>query len=87
VLAGFSAMPLAAAWIGGRGLALTCAALLVMVVLRRLEGLPGDLRRAESGMEGRVLLRRLFLDERPGQVLVGTREKPEPAPLTTREGP
>jgi glycerol-3-phosphate acyltransferase PlsY len=87
VLAGFSALPLAAAWIGGRGLALTCAALLVMVVLRRLEGLPADLRRADSGVEGRVLLRRLFLDERPGQVLVGTREKPEPAPLTTREGP
>jgi glycerol-3-phosphate acyltransferase PlsY len=79
VLAGFSALPIAAAWIGGRSLALTCAALLLMVVLRRLEGLSADLRRARSDAERRVLLRRLFLDERPGQVLVGPREEPGPA--------
>lgn len=79
VLAGFSALPIAAAWIGGRGLALTCAALLLMVVLRRLEGLSADMRRASSEQERRILLRRLFLDERPGQVLVGPRDAPEPA--------
>lgn len=79
VLAGFSALPLAAAWIGGRGLSLTCAALLLIVVLRRLEGVRADLRRADSRGNGHVLLRRLFLDERPRQVLVGPREKPEPA--------
>ncbi len=79
VLAGFSVLPVAAAWIGGRGLALTCAALLLMVVLRRLEGLSADMRRASSEQERRILLRRLFLDERPGQVLVGPRDGPEPA--------
>lgn len=78
VLAAFSVLPVAAAWIGGRGMALTCAALLLMVVLRRLEGLSADLRRAASDEERRVLLRRLFLDERPGQVLVGPREEPKP---------
>jgi glycerol-3-phosphate acyltransferase PlsY len=76
VLAGFSALPIAAAWIGGRSLALTSAVLLLMVVLRRLEGLSTDLRRARSDDERRVLLRRLFLDERPGQVLVGPRDEP-----------
>ncbi len=78
VLAGFSVLPVAAAWIGGRSLAFACAALLLMVVLRRLEGLSTDLRRAGSEAERRVLLRRLFLDERPGQVLVGPREEPGP---------
>ncbi len=79
VLAGFSVLPIAATWVGGASLALTCAALLLMIVLRRLEGLSADLRRADSHAERRVLLRRLFLDERPGQVLVGPREEPGPA--------
>jgi glycerol-3-phosphate acyltransferase PlsY len=79
VLAGFSALPVAATWIGGRSLALTCVVLLLLVVLRRLEGLSADLRRARSDEERRVLLRRLFLDERPGQVLVGPREEAGPA--------
>jgi glycerol-3-phosphate acyltransferase PlsY len=76
VLAGFSALPIAGAWLGGRGLAITCCALLLAVVLRRLEGLMADLRRAGSDQERRVLLRRLFLDERLGQVLVGPRTEP-----------
>jgi glycerol-3-phosphate acyltransferase PlsY len=78
VLAGFAVLPIAAAWIGGRGLALTCCALLAAVVLRRLEGLRGDLRAAGSDAERRIVLRRLFLDERPGHVLVGQREDPTP---------
>ncbi len=78
VLAGFTAVPVAAAWLGGRGLGLTCCALLLAVVLRRLEGLRGDLRAAGSSEERRILLRRLLLDERPGQVLVGPRERPAP---------
>jgi glycerol-3-phosphate acyltransferase PlsY len=82
VLAGFSVLPPAAAWIGGRGLAITCCAMLLAVVLRRFEGLRADLRAAASDEERRVLLRRLFLDERPGQVLVGPRPGPDPA-----EGP
>lgn len=78
VLAGFSMLPIAAAWVGGPQLALTTAVMLLAVVLRRLEGLTADLRRARSTEERRVLLRRLFLDERPGQVLVGPREDREP---------
>ncbi len=79
VLAGFSALPIAAAWIGGPGLAVTCVVLLVVVVLRRLEGMAADLRGDGSDAERRVVLRRLLLDERPGQVLVGPREEPGPA--------
>lgn len=78
VLAGFALLPIAAAWVGGRGLAITCLALLLAVVLRRLEGLGADLRRASSHEEKGVLFRRLLLDERPGQVLVGPREEPNP---------
>jgi glycerol-3-phosphate acyltransferase PlsY len=74
VLAGFAVLPIAAAWIGGRDLAITCAGLLTAVVLRRLEGLRSDMRSATSDGERGVLLRRLFLDERPGQVLVGPRQ-------------
>ena len=77
VLAGFALLPMAAALISGRGLALTCCFMLAAVVMRRLEGLGADLRRA-SEHERRVLLRRLFLDERPGQVLVGPRKEPNP---------
>jgi hypothetical protein len=69
-------LPIAAAWIGGRGLAITGCVILAAVVLRRLEGLTADLRAAATDQERRVLLRRLFLDERPGQVLVGPREDP-----------
>ncbi len=76
VLAGFSVLPVAAAWIGGRDLALTCCALLIAIVLRRLEGLTADLHGAGSREERRILLRRVFLDERPGQVLVGPRDEP-----------
>ncbi len=77
VLAGFAALPLAAAWIGGRGLALTCAVLLLAVVLRRLEGLSTD-PRGSAALSRRALLRRLLLDQRPGQVLVGPRDDGAP---------
>jgi glycerol-3-phosphate acyltransferase PlsY len=74
VLAGFSVLPIAAAFIGGRGLALTACALLAAVVLRRLDGLAADLREARSDQDRRIVARRLFLDQRPGQVLVGPRD-------------
>lgn len=77
VLAGFALLPVVAALTSGRGLAITCCFVLAAVVLRRMEGLGADLRRA-SHDERRVLLRRLFLDERPGQVLVGPRKEPNP---------
>jgi glycerol-3-phosphate acyltransferase PlsY len=74
VLAGFSLLPIAAVFIGGPGLALTACALLAAVVLRRLDGLAADLREARSDQDRRIVARRLFLDERPGQVLVGPRD-------------
>ena len=73
VLAGFTALPVVALWLGGAPLALTCAAMLLAIVLRRLEGLSADLEAAHAAGDRRVVLRRLFLDERPGQVLVGPR--------------
>lgn len=78
VLTGFSVLPVVAVWLGGRDLALTCCGLLLAVVLRRLEGLTADLRAAHPGAERRILMRRLIFDERPGQVLVGHRDAPEP---------
>lgn len=79
VIAGFAMLPVAGALLGGRGLALACLVLLLAIVLRRLEGVGRDLRAAASRTERRVVVRRLFLDERPGQVLVGRREGPAPA--------
>ena len=76
VLAGFVALPFVGLWLGGAQLALTCAAMLGAIVLRRLEGLGADLRVARTTRDRRVVLRRLFLDERPGQVLVGPRTSP-----------
>lgn len=73
VLGGFVALPVAAAWIGGRALALTCVAMLVAIVLRRLEGVGADLR-VEGGTSRRgIVLERVLRDRRPGQVLVGPR--------------
>ncbi len=76
VLAGFSALPIVAAWLGGRGPALSCCGLLAAILLRRLEGLAGDLRAAGRGRQRGIVVRRLLLDERPGQVLVGRRTQP-----------
>jgi glycerol-3-phosphate acyltransferase PlsY len=74
VLAGFTVLPVVAVWISGPQLAITCALMLAAVVLRRLEGLVADLHRTTSPSDRHVLLRRVFLDQRPGQVLVGPRE-------------
>lgn len=74
VLGGFVILPIAGALAGGTELALTCLGMLAAVVLRRLEGLHEDLRSVRSPAERRVVWRRVFLDERPGQVLVGPRE-------------
>jgi len=73
VLAGFVLLPVAAAFIGGPGLAVACSALLVALLLRRLDGIGDDRRRATTGERRRILLRRILFDERPGQVLVGRR--------------
>ena len=71
VLTGFVLLPVAAAFIGGRGPALACSALLAALLLRRLDGMGDDRPEATTGQRRRILLRRLIFDERPGQVLVG----------------
>jgi acyl phosphate:glycerol-3-phosphate acyltransferase len=73
VLAGFVLLPVAAAFIGGPGLAVTCSALLATLLLRRLDGIGDDRRRATTGERRHILVRRIVFDERPGQVLVGRR--------------
>ncbi len=71
VLGGFMLLPLAAAVVSGTAVALGCAGLLLLILLRRLEGVTGDVRR--YGHPWRVVGRRLIRDERPGRPLVGRR--------------
>lgn len=76
VVTGFAALPPVALVITGGDLAGVTALLLAAIVVRRLEGIGEDRRLA--GGNRRVLLRRLFFDERPGQVLVGPRQHEVP---------
>ena len=77
VLAAFVVLPVVAlafggsqGWILGSG----CLAILVLLLLRRLEGLPGDTR-AYGHFWPRVY-QRLVFDERPGRPLMGPRTDP-----------
>jgi glycerol-3-phosphate acyltransferase PlsY len=71
VMAGFIALPIVAALIVGQARAIAFAVLLVLITLRRLEGLITDSRR--YGQPLRLALLRLARDERPGRPLVGRR--------------
>jgi acyl phosphate:glycerol-3-phosphate acyltransferase len=71
VLGGFLLLPLAAAVVSGTAVALGCSGLLLLILLRRLEGVTDDVRR--YGNPGRLVARRLIRDERPGRPLVGRR--------------
>ena len=71
VLGGFILLPLAAEVVSGTAVALGCTGLLLLVLLRRLEGVTEDVRR--YGPSWRLVLRRLLRDERPGRPLVGRR--------------
>jgi glycerol-3-phosphate acyltransferase PlsY len=71
VLGGFVVLPLVAEVVSGTAVALGCTGLLVLVLLRRLEGVTGDVRR--YGPSWRMVARRLVRDERPGRPLVGRR--------------
>ncbi len=71
VLGGFLILPLVAALVAGPAMAAGCAGLLALVLLRRLEGVTGDVRR--YGHPWRLVTRRLVRDERPGRPLVGRR--------------
>jgi len=71
VLGGFILLPLAAAVVSGTAVAVGCAGLLMLILLRRLEGVADDVRR--YGHPWRLVARRLIRDERPGRPLVGRR--------------
>lgn len=78
VLAGFVALPLVD-WVRlGGSLAVPLAAIAVMIMLRRLEGIAADAQRYGDVPE--LALRRLLLDERPGRPLVGRRDDLPAAP-------
>jgi glycerol-3-phosphate acyltransferase PlsY len=71
VLGGFILLPLAGAVVAGTWVALGCVGLLILVLLRRLEGVTTDVRR--YGHPWRLVTLRLVRDQRPGRPLVGRR--------------
>lgn len=71
VLGGFVLLPLAAEIVSGTAIALGCTGLLILVLLRRLEGVTEDVRR--YGHPWRLVTNRLVRDQRPGRPLVGRR--------------
>ena len=71
VLGGFVLLPFVAGVFIGRATALAFAALLVIVLLRRLEGVVSDARNQRHSLP--MIVRRLTRDERPGRPLVGRR--------------
>ena len=77
VLAGFVILPVVVFFFAGsNGWILTtgCVAMLVLLLLRRLEGLPKDAR--VYGHFWRRAYQRLVFDERPGRPLMGPRTDP-----------
>jgi glycerol-3-phosphate acyltransferase PlsY len=82
VLAAFLVLPpvvLAAERPDGVSEAVGFAVVLLLLVLRRLEGLPRDAR--AYGHTWRLVRNRLVFDERPGRPLVGPRTDPGAEPL------
>lgn len=71
VLLGFLLAPIADAFLLGGTLAPFLAALAVLILLRRLEGIVADARRYGAPLD--LAYRRLVFDERPGRPLVGSR--------------
>ena len=71
VLGGFLLLPLVAAAVAGIAVALGCGGLLLLVLMRRLEGVSADVRR--YGHPRQVVTMRLVRDRRPGRPLVGRR--------------
>ena len=74
VLAGFVVLPFVAFFFSGWTLAVGCCAILVLLMLRRLEGLPDDAR--AYGHFWRRIYQRLVFDVRPGRPLMGPRTDP-----------
>lgn len=71
VLAGFLVLPIVELVAAGVADSATAVCLLGLVLLRRLEGVGGDL--AQGGHRRAVVAARLLRDERPGRPLVGPR--------------
>ena len=74
VLGAFCVLPIVAYLFDGGTVALGCVGILVLLLLRRLEGLPED-RRA-YGQFWKLVWDRLVFDTRPGRPLVGPRMDP-----------
>lgn len=77
VLVAFVILPVVAFLFGGSNgwiLGSGCLAILVLLMLRRLEGLPTDAR--AYGHFWRRVYQRLVFDERPGRPLMGPRTDP-----------
>jgi len=82
VLVGFVLLPVAAFVFGGKDawwLGAGCAGILVLLLLRRLEGLVRDTR--VYGHFWRRVYRRVVFDDRPGRPLMGPRTDPGAGPL------
>ncbi len=82
VLVGFVLLPVAAFVFGGTDdwiLGIGCVVILVLLLLRRLEGLPRDTR--VYGHFWRRVYQRLVFDERPGRPLMGPRTDPGAGPV------
>jgi glycerol-3-phosphate acyltransferase PlsY len=74
VVLGFAILPLVAFVFNGLTVALGAVAILLLLLLRRLEGLPDDAR--AYGHFWRLVYERLVFDERPGRPLMGPRTDP-----------
>jgi acyl phosphate:glycerol-3-phosphate acyltransferase len=75
----FVILPVVAFFFNGVVVAVGCCAILVLLVLRRLEGLPDDAR--VYGHFWRRVFERIVLDERPGRPLMGPRTDPGVRPV------
>jgi glycerol-3-phosphate acyltransferase PlsY len=74
VLVAFFILPIVVFFFNGITLTLGCCAILALLLLRRLEGLPDDAR--TYGHFWRRVYQRLVFDERPGRPLMGPRTDP-----------
>ena len=74
VLVAYVILPVVAFFFNGVTVALGCVAILGLLMLRRLEGLPDDTR--TYGHFWRLAWDRLVFDERPGRPLMGPRTDP-----------
>jgi len=70
----FAILPVVSLWWNGPAVALGAVAILALLLLRRLEGLPDDAR--TYGHFWKLIYERIVHDERPGRPLMGPRTDP-----------